>query len=76
MTKELLHVMLELQNMMMEPSNVRQKVREPLNVTKELSHVMLKLHNVDGTVKCEKKKKSKGITKCEKKIVTCDVGIA
>ena len=28
-------------------------------MTKELSHVMLKLHNVDGTVKCEKKKKVK-----------------
>ena len=30
----------------MESSNVRKKVREPLNVTKELSHVMLELHNV------------------------------
>ena len=39
-------MMLELHNMRMEPSSVRKKVREPLNVTKELSHVMLKLHNV------------------------------
>ena len=36
MKKELLHVMLELHNVRMEPSNVR----------KELSHVMLELHNV------------------------------
>ena len=27
-------------------------------------------------VKCEKKKKSKGTTKCEKRTVTCDVGTA
>ena len=32
--------------MRMKPSNVRKKIREPLNVTKKLSHVMLKLHNV------------------------------
>ena len=46
MTKELLHVILELHNVMMEPSNVRKKIREPSNVTKELSHVLLKLHDV------------------------------
>ena len=46
MTKELSHVMLELHNMRIEPSNVRKKVREPPNITKELSHVMLELHNV------------------------------
>ena len=46
MTKELSHVVLELHNMKMKPSNVRKKVREPPNVRKELSHVMLKLHNV------------------------------
>ena len=47
MTKELLHVMLELHNVRMEPSNVeKKKVREPPNVRKELSHVMLKLQNV------------------------------
>ena len=46
--KELSHVMLELHNVRMEPSNVKKKkeVREPPNVTKELSHVMLELHNV------------------------------
>ena len=46
MIKELSHVMLELDNGRMEPSNVRKKVREPPNVRKELSHVMLELHNV------------------------------
>ena len=40
------HVMLELHNLKMEPSNVRKKVREPLNVTKELSHIMLELYNM------------------------------
>ena len=46
MRKELSHVMLELHNVRMEPSNARKKVREPSNVRKELSHVMLELHNV------------------------------
>ena len=46
MTKELSHVMLELYNVRIEPSNMRKKLREPLNVIKELSHVILKLHNV------------------------------
>ena len=39
-------VMLELHNVRMKPSNVRKKVRKPLNVRKELSYVMLELHNV------------------------------
>ena len=46
MKKELSHVMLELHNVRMKPSNVRKKVREQPNVTKELSRVMLELHNV------------------------------
>ena len=46
MTKELSYVMLKLHNVMMEPSNVRKKVRKPLNVRKKLSHLMLELHNV------------------------------
>ena len=47
MTKApLSNVILELHNVRMKPSNVRKKIREPLNVTKELSHVMLELHNV------------------------------
>ena len=46
MTKELLHVMLELHNVRIEPSNVREKIREPPNMTKELSHVILEWHNM------------------------------
>ena len=46
MRKELSHVMLELHNVRMEPSNVKKKIREPPNVRKKLSHVMLELHNV------------------------------
>ena len=46
MTKELSHMMLELHNVRMKPSNMKKKVREPPNVTKKLSHVMLELHNV------------------------------
>ena len=34
------HVMLDLHNVRMKPSNVRKKVKEPPNVRKELSHVM------------------------------------
>ena len=45
MTKELSHVILELHNVTMEPSNVKKK-KKPSNVRKELSHVMLKLHNM------------------------------
>ena len=46
MRKEPSHVMLELYNVRMEPSDVKKKVKEPLNVRKELSHVILELHNV------------------------------
>ena len=46
MTKELLHVMLELYNVRIKPSNVRKKIREPPNVTKVLSNVMLELHSM------------------------------
>ena len=46
MIKELLYVILELHNVRMKPSNVRKKIREPLNMKKELSHVMLELYNV------------------------------
>ena len=44
-TKELSYVILEQHNVRIEPSNVRKKVREPLNMKKML-HVMLELHNV------------------------------
>ena len=57
MTKELSHVMLELHNVRMKPSNMRKKIRKPSNVkkktitydsniTKEPSNVMLELHNI------------------------------
>ena len=42
---------------------------------KELSHVMLELHNV-RMEPSNMRKKSKGTTKCEKRIVTYNVGIA
>ena len=40
------HMMLELHNVRIKPSNVRKKVREPPNVTKELLYVMSEPHNV------------------------------
>ena len=46
MRKELSHVILELHNVKMKPSNMRKKVRKPPNVRKELSNVILELHNV------------------------------
>ena len=61
--------------MRMEPLNVRKKIRKSLNVTKELSYVMLELHNV-RMKPLNVRKRSKGTTKCEKRTVICDVGIA
>ena len=46
MRKKLSHVILELHNVRMKPSNVRKKIREPPNVRKKLSLVILELHNV------------------------------
>ena len=46
MTKVRSKVMLVLHNVRIELSNMRKKIKEPLNVTRELSHVMLELHNV------------------------------
>ena len=46
MIKEISHVIVELHNIRMKPSNVKKKVRKPPNVRKELSHVIIKLHNV------------------------------
>ena len=57
MNKELSHMILELHNMMMKPSSVRKKIREPPNVTKELSHVKLELHSVRMEPSNVKKKK-------------------
>ena len=75
MTKELSYVTLELHNVRIEPSNVRKKIREQLNVTKKLLHMKLKLHIV-MIESSNVRKKSKGITKCDKKIVTFDVRTA
>ena len=44
-------------------------------MTKELSHVIMEPHNVRMELS-NVRKKSKGTTKCEKKIVTYDVGTA
>ena len=76
MIKKLSHVMLELHDVRMKPSNVKEKkkVREPPNVIKELSCVILELHNVG--MKLLNVRKSKGTTKCEKRIVTFDVETA
>ena len=70
--------MLVLLNMTMEPSNLRKKkIKEPLFVTKELSNVILNQHNVIMELSnVRKKKKKKRTTKCEKRIVKCDVGTA
>ena len=74
MRKELSHVMLELHNVRIKPSNVRKKVRKPPNVRKELSHMMLELHNV--RIEPSSVKRIKGTTQCDKKIVIYDVGTA
>ena len=75
--KKLSNVMLELHNVRMEASNVRKKVRELPNMRKELSYVILELHNMRIEASdMKKKKKSKGITKSEKKTITCNIGIA
>ena len=46
MTKGLSNVILELYNVIMEPLNVRKKIREPPNVTKVQSYEILVLRNV------------------------------
>ena len=74
-TKELSHMMLELHNMRMEPSNVRKKKkkRESLNVTKVQSHVILILYNV-RMIPSNARKNNRTI-ECDKRIVTFDVGL-
>ena len=68
-----LDMILVLPNVMMELSNVRKK-KKPLNVTKVLSNVMLVLSNVIMEP-IDVRKKNKGTTKCNKRKVTCDIGI-
>ena len=53
--------------------NVRKKIKKPLNVTKVQPRVMLELHNVTMKPLNVREKKKKGTTKCEKRIVICDV---
>ena len=64
--------MLVLHNVKMVPSNVRKKIKEPLNVTKVQSYVMLVLYNVRMVP--SNVGKNKKTTECDKSIVTCDVG--
>ena len=69
--KKLSHVILELHNVRMKPSNVRKM--EPPNVRKK--NVTCNVETAqyeDRTIKYKKK----WTTKCEKRTVTCDVGIA
>ena len=54
--------------MMMEPSNVRKRVREPPNVTKELSYVMLEPHNVRIKPSNIRKKKVRELPNVRKKL--------
>ena len=72
MTKVQSHVMLVLRNVRIVPSNVRKKIKEPLNVTKIQSHMMSVLHNV--RIVLSNVRKNKGTTECDKNTVTCDLG--
>ena len=73
-TKVRSEVMLVLNNVRIEPSNVRKKIKESLNVTRTVTCDVGIAECEDETVKCEKK--NKGTTKCDKRTVTCDVGTA
>ena len=61
--------------MMIKPSNVRKKVREPLNVTKKIITCDVETTQCDDrTVKCEEKNNNnKGTTECDKRTVTCNI---
>ena len=63
--------MLVLHNVRMIPSNVRKKIKKPLNVIKVESHVILVLHNVRMVP--SNVRKNKETTKCDKSTITCDV---
>ena len=67
--------MLVSHNVRMKPSKVGKKKKKPLNVTKVLSNVMLVLPNM--TIEpLNVRKKNKRTTKCDKRIVTCNIGTA
>ena len=55
---------------------MREKIKEPSNVTKVQLHGMLVLRNVRMVPSNVRKKKKRGIIECDKSIVTCDVGTA
>ena len=57
-----------------ETVKYKKKIREPLNVTKVLSNVMLVLSNVTMEP-LNMREKNKGTIKCDKRKVTCDIGI-
>ena len=63
--------MLVLYNVRIILSNVREKKKEPQNVTKVKSHVMLVLHNV--RMGLSNVRKNKGTTECDKNTITCDI---
>ena len=68
-------MILELHNVIMEPSNVRKKNKRTTICQKRTIKFDV------GTAQCEdkivkRKKNSKGIIKYEKIIITCDVGTA
>ena len=50
------YVMLVLSNVTIKPSNVRKKIREPLNVIKVRSHEMLVMPNVTMELSSVRKK--------------------
>ena len=74
MTKVRSEVMLVFHNVRMELSNLRIKNRVPLNVTKIELDVMLVLLNV--TMEPSNLRKNKGTTKCDRRTVKFDIGIA
>ena len=55
---------------------MREKIKEPSNVTKVQLHGMLVLRNVRMVPSNVRKKKKRGTIECDKSIVTCDVGTA
>ena len=57
-----------------ETVKYEKKIREPLNMTKVLSNVMLVLSNVTMEP-LNMREKNKGTIKCDKRKVTCDIGI-
>ena len=68
-------MMLELHNVRIEPSNVRKKVREPLNVKKKtITCDVGTTQCKDRIVKCEKKLREP--PNVRKRTVICDVRTA